>query len=46
VAAKSARGSKAIPLYPVFSSEEKAEEFVKVAYAGVRTITISEAVRS
>jgi len=29
-----APGSKAIPLYPVFSSKEKAEEFVKVAYAG------------
>ena len=29
-----APSSKAIPLYPVFSSKEKAEEFVKVAYAG------------
>jgi hypothetical protein len=29
-----APGSKALPLYPVFSSREKAEEFVKVAYAG------------
>jgi hypothetical protein len=28
-----APGSKAIPLYPVFSSKEKAEEFVKAAYA-------------
>ena len=25
--------SKALPLYPVFSSKEKAEEFVKAAYA-------------
>jgi hypothetical protein len=29
-----APGSKAIPLYPVFTSKEKAEEFVKIAYAG------------
>jgi hypothetical protein len=29
-----APGSKALPLYPVFSSREKAEEFVKVAYTG------------
>jgi hypothetical protein len=28
-----APGSKALPLYPVFSSKEKAEEFVKAAYA-------------
>ena len=28
-----APASKALPLYPVFSSKEKAEEFVKVAYA-------------
>src|SRR5215216_375577 len=28
-----APSSKVLPLYPVFSSKEKAEEFVKVAYA-------------